>query len=155
MDVLRNWTSLFSFHLLTETSRGGFNAVLFSILTRLNPTFLSISLTPALPPLPASNFSVQIQRNQKPSHFFIPQSRRPSIPCLTPPTVNPSLQSYKYGRIKVKIFSISVPYRRPKCHQYSIWALGKLGNEFCEQCRLIVGVGGWVSTLIQTWYLQI
>lgn len=57
---------------------------------------------------------------------------RTNLPSrLTPLSAGPPLQSYKYGRIKVKIFSISVLHRRRKCHPCCIWDLEKLGNEPC------------------------
>lgn len=77
--------------------------------------FLSISASPRDAFLcRLSLFSVQTQRSQKPN-FFIRQCCQPSIPGPLL-RASPSLQSYKYGRIKVRIFSISVLHRRRKCH---------------------------------------
>lgn len=100
---------------------------LLSVLTLAYSLSLSISFTPAPTAVPFLNFCVGMRW---PSYFFIPHFCHPSTHCLTPP----SFQSYKYGYIKVKTFSISLPYRRWKCHLCCTWAIENLGKELCEQC---------------------
>lgn len=77
--------------------------------------FLSISFSPRDAFLcRLSLFSVQTHRSQKPK--FLHPSVPANLPQRAPLSAASSLQSYKYGRIKVKIFSISVLHRRRKCH---------------------------------------
>lgn len=100
-------------------------------------TFESISMSLSFLSIPSSArpsllaFSPFCADAAKPkAKLFLHPSVAPNLPSrLTPLSAGPPLQSYKYGRIKVKIFSISVLHRRRKCHPCCIWDLEKLGNE--------------------------